>query len=292
MEQELPQHRSHCTHPKAADSASPIALRRTISPSRSRLQSRLLTFVLGLLLALLTLLTLASRQLGSAGALLPIALAVSLLFALIVLFARAATRPGALAGASVCLLLTIWASAPDRPSHNLLAALLHTGLAPLIALFLCTFAATRAGRARKQHLHLAEDRGGRSASQILANLAVAAITAAALGLVSGQPGRVANVICLAALVEATADTVSSEIGQAFGGEPRLILTLRRVAPGTDGAITLIGTIGGVASAFFVAIVGAWALHLGIRAATAALLGGLAGLSSTAFSALLSSDAAG
>jgi len=46
---------------------------------------------------------------------------------------------------------------------------------------------------------------------------------------------------VAALVEATADTVSSEIGQAFGGEPVLIGDYVRVEPGTDGAVTLSGS---------------------------------------------------
>jgi uncharacterized protein (TIGR00297 family) len=58
----------------------------------------------------------------------------------------------------------------------------------------------------------------------------------------------------AALAEAAADTVSSEIGQAIGGPPRLITTGQKVAPGTDGAITLAGTLAGAAVAIAVASV--------------------------------------
>ena len=75
-------------------------------------------------------------------------------------------------------------------------------------------------------------------------------------------------MCLAALVEATADTVSSEIGQAFGGRPVMITDLRRVEPGTDGAVTLLGSLAGIAGGAFVAVVGMWALRL--RPARAAI----------------------
>ena len=51
---------------------------------------------------------------------------------------------------------------------------------------------------------------------------------------------------LAALAEAAADTVSSEIGQVLGGRPRMITTLRAAEPGTDGAISVAGTLAGIA----------------------------------------------
>ena len=73
-----------------------------------------------------------------------------------------------------------------------------------------------------------------------------------------------EIMCLAALAEATADTVSSEIGQAFGGDPITILGLQRVEPGTDGAITSLGTLSGLAAAALVAVAGAWAMHLHTR----------------------------
>ena len=64
---------------------------------------------------------------------------------------------------------------------------------------------------------------------------------------------------LAALAEAAADTVSSEVGQVFGGRPRMITTLREVEPGTDGAISLAGTLAGVVAAAIVAGAGTLAL---------------------------------
>jgi uncharacterized protein (TIGR00297 family) len=65
---------------------------------------------------------------------------------------------------------------------------------------------------------------------------------------------------LAALAEAAADTVSSEIGQVFGGRPRMMTTLRAVEPGRDGAMSLAGTLAGMAAAGVVAGTGTWALR--------------------------------
>jgi uncharacterized protein (TIGR00297 family) len=82
---------------------------------------------------------------------------------------------------------------------------------------------------------------------------------------------------IAALCEATADTVSSEIGQAFGGQPFMLTTLRRVEAGTDGAISLVGTAAGCVSAVAVAAVGVWAMQMRWRNAAIGLVGGLTGL---------------
>jgi len=65
---------------------------------------------------------------------------------------------------------------------------------------------------------------------------------------------------LAALAEAAADTVSSEIGQVLGGRPRMITTLRAVEPGTDGAVSAAGTLAGLAAAAIVAGAGTWAMR--------------------------------
>jgi uncharacterized protein (TIGR00297 family) len=162
-------------------------------------------------------------------------LLLSLGFAVLVFMLRAATLPASILGFLICLMLT----RPARtPGHNALAA--------LIVLFVLTFLATRFGRSKKEARNLAEKRTGRRASQIAANLAVAAIFAA-LGWYSA---------CIAALAEAAADTVSSEIGQAVGGPARMVTTWRRVAPGTNGGISVVGTIGGVGAAAVVVAVGA------------------------------------
>jgi uncharacterized protein (TIGR00297 family) len=82
---------------------------------------------------------------------------------------------------------------------------------------------------------------------------------------------------LAALAEATADTVSSEIGQAIGGKPFMLTTLRQVLPGSDGAISLKGTLAGVAAAAIVAASGMPAIGMSATACVIAFGSGIAGL---------------
>ena len=67
---------------------------------------------------------------------------------------------------------------------------------------------------------------------------------------------------LAALAEAAADTVSSEIGQVLGGRPRMMTTAQVVDPGTDGAVSVAGTLAGLIAAAIVAGAGSWALRGG------------------------------
>ncbi len=153
---------------------------------------------------------------------------------------RGVTTSGALAGAVVAF--TLYATAGPG------------GFAVLVTVFVLTWLGTRRGYARKQRLGLAEHRRGRSAAQVLANLAVAAVCSAAAGL---RPAfGVLMVAAMAALAEAAADTVSSECGQALSDQAYLVTTWRRVAVGTDGAVSLPGTAAGVAAAFLVATVAA------------------------------------
>ena len=61
-----------------------------------------------------------------------------------------------------------------------------------------------------------------------------------------------SVAALAALAASAADTWATEIGTLFGGAPRSLLTLRRVPPGTSGAVSVAGTLAMVAGALFIA----------------------------------------
>jgi uncharacterized protein (TIGR00297 family) len=165
------------------------------------------------------------------------AAAVTLGFALLARVLHAVNRPGALAGAVTCFLLFVGAG--------------PAAFTALGALFLMTWVATRQGYRRKLALGLAERREGRNASQVLANLAVSAV-ASALFTITGNRGWL--VALAAALSEAACDTVASEIGQAQGGNARLITSWQLVPPGIDGGITLVGSVAGLAASLVIAIV--------------------------------------
>jgi uncharacterized protein (TIGR00297 family) len=55
----------------------------------------------------------------------------------------------------------------------------------------------------------------------------------------------------AALAEAAADTVSSEFGQAYSRHAYLVTTFERVPAGTDGGITVAGSLAGAGAGLLV-----------------------------------------
>jgi len=142
-----------------------------------------------------------------------------------------------------------------------------------------TWASTRFGYVKKQRLGTAEAQSGRNASQVAANLGTAALCAIGLVVLPNQRWLVA---IAAALAEAAADTVSSEIGQAIGGEPRLVTSWKRVAPGTNGAVTLFGSLAGAMAAAAVALVCYGTALFGSRSALVCAMAGISGMVADSF----------
>ena len=135
---------------------------------------------------------------------------------------------------------------------------------------------TRLGYGRKSRAGTAEAGGGRrGARNALANAGVATLCALLAALTSLDAFAAAFVASLGA---AFADTAESEVGLLYGRAPRLITTLRTVPPGTDGAVSLPGTLAGLVAA---ALTAALASALGliessmILVALAAVLGTVA-----------------
>ena len=168
---------------------------------------------------------------------LAIAAGVTLGFAVLARALRGVNRSGALAGGLACFLLFAGAG----PS----------AFATLTALFLMTWVSTRLGYRRKLALGLAEQREVRNAWQVLANMAWAALGSVVF---SATGNRLWLVAAMGALAEAATDTVASEIGQYRGSDPRLITTWERVPAGTDGGITISGSIAGMAAGLVIAAV--------------------------------------
>jgi len=122
----------------------------------------------------------------------------------------------------------------------------------LITVFVIASVTTRVGYGRKHRLGLAERGQGRGASQVLANIS-AASAMAALAIFADHPEGWL-IAATAALAEAAADTASSEFGQAVSRRAYLITDFRQVPIGTDGGISIWGTIAGAAAALLVASV--------------------------------------
>lgn len=159
--------------------------------------------------------------------------------------ARTVTIPGAIAGFVIGTV--VWAGAGWQ------------GWVLLLAAFATAVITTKLGGRRKALLGIAEERGGRrGAGNALANTGLAAwIAAIALFSIYRDAALAAFV---AALVAGSSDTVSSEIGKAYGRRTWLVTTLRPVPAGTSGAVSSEGTAAGAAAALLLAAIAA-SLHL-------------------------------
>jgi uncharacterized protein (TIGR00297 family) len=159
------------------------------------------------------------------------------------------------------------------------------GLALMIAFFVIGSVVTRLGYRVKAARGIAQERGGaRGWRNAWANGGVPAF----LALLAGASGATAaaggatvllTVAYAAAVATAAADTCSSEIGKAYGRRTFLITTLEPVPPGTEGAVSLEGTVAGLLAAAAVSCVGVllglFPWSLGAIVALAGLLGSLA-----------------
>ncbi len=123
----------------------------------------------------------------------------------------------------------------------------------LIVLFLVmSLLATK--YSRKYKMSLGEFEGRRTSKNVISNGVVACFMAAFGGFYLPFVGGF-----IGAIATATADTLASEIG-VLDQNPRLITTFQKVDPGTNGAVSVLGTAVGISGA---AIIGIAACLLGI-----------------------------
>jgi uncharacterized protein (TIGR00297 family) len=166
------------------------------------------------------------------------ALLVTVAFTAFARLVRGVSWSGAVAGAAVCFALYLGAG-PGT-------------FVALVSLFVLTWISTRLGYHRKKRLGTAEKADGRTARQVLANLAVAASCAGVSAFVVNRSFFL--LAASAALSEAAADTVSSELGQVRSEHARLVTTWEKVPAGTDGGVSWTGTLAGIAAASVVGLV--------------------------------------
>jgi uncharacterized protein (TIGR00297 family) len=121
----------------------------------------------------------------------------------------------------------------------------------LLAFFGSSVVLSRIGRARKRTLVDVGKHGARDALQVLANGGIA--TACAVGFAFAHDVRWA-IAFAGAYAAATADTWATEIGTLARQTPRSIVSLRPIATGMSGGITVAGTGAEIAGALWIGLV--------------------------------------
>lgn len=120
---------------------------------------------------------------------------------------------------------------------------------------------TRIGLAQKEAAGIAEKRSGARGPE---NVWGSALTAAlcAVGTLFVDPGMQSLLVLgyVASFSTKLADTTASEVGKAYGKRTFLITTLKPVSPGTEGAVSLEGTLAGIVAAGAIALLG-WGVGL-------------------------------
>jgi len=194
------------------------------------------------------------------------------------------------------MLDTLWTSSPFLDSPWLAGILLHTGLiaiafllpkklltpagygnawllgvmiwlafgwrgyATVLFYFFVGSAVTKIGMAEKEALGIAEARGGIRGP---GNVWGSALTGALCGLLAIAFPTWQALLALgfvASLSTKLSDTTATEIGKAYGKRTFLITTLSPVPKGTEGAVSLEGTLAGVLGSLALAAV-AYAIGL-------------------------------
>jgi len=119
-------------------------------------------------------------------------------------------------------------------------------------------AVTRIGKDIKEAKGIAEKRdGARGPENLWGSAFAAAICALGYGI---WPHPLWLLAYVASLSTKLADTTASEIGKAYGKTTYLITTLQTVPNGTEGAVSLEGTMAGIFASILQAAVG-WAVGL-------------------------------
>ena len=171
---------------------------------------------------------------------LAIGLAVNVALAAAAFAVRGVDLSGALAG--ILLGTAIWAFLDWR------------GFVLLFAFFALGTLATKFGYEQKAKAKLAQEKGGRRGARNAFSKTTVPALAAIFAATTGQPVLFALALA-GAFATAASDTCSSEIGQVLGRRTFLITTLKPVPRGTEGAVSLEGTLAGIAASLVVAGLG-------------------------------------
>ncbi|NJL02638.1 MAG: TIGR00297 family protein [Spirulinaceae cyanobacterium SM2_1_0] len=135
------------------------------------------------------------------------------------------------------------------------------GYTVVMVYFLVGSGITRVGQAEKEAAGIAEQRGGRRGPENVWGSAFTATLCALGSLFVPSPWREWLVLgYVASFSTKLSDTCASEVGKAYGKRTFLITTLQPVARGTEGAVSLEGTLAGFLASVAIALLG-WGLGL-------------------------------
>lgn len=143
------------------------------------------------------------------------------------------------------------------------------GYTVVMVYFLLGSGVTRIGMAQKEAAGIAEKRSGmRGPENVWGSALTAALCALGVAVVQGgwfpapatEGAALLTLGYVASFSTKLADTTASEVGKAYGQRTFLITTLRPVPAGTEGAVSLEGTLAGILGAAVIAIVG-WVIGL-------------------------------
>ena len=121
--------------------------------------------------------------------------------------------------------------------------------------FLVGSAVTKIGMAEKEAARIAEKRSGMRGPENVWGSALTATICALITLFVASPVKELLILgYVASFATKLSDTSASEVGKAYGKSTFLITTLKPVPRGTEGAISLEGTIAGIIASIAIAMV--------------------------------------
>lgn len=122
--------------------------------------------------------------------------------------------------------------------------------------FLVGSAVTKIGITEKEAAGIAEKRSGvRGPENVWGSALTATVCALGTLLVAAPSKELLILAYVASFATKLSDTSASEVGKAYGKSTFLITTLKPVPRGTEGAVSLEGTVAGVIASIAIAMVG-------------------------------------
>jgi uncharacterized protein (TIGR00297 family) len=138
------------------------------------------------------------------------------------------------------------------------------GLIMMVTFFVLGTLSTSWKLSVKQSLGLAETgKGRRVAAQVIANAGVAGLLALLI-IIFPKDINLFIVMIAASFASATADTLSSELGNVYGRKFYNVITFKKDTRGENGVVSLEGTIIGIIGSAVIAFIYALAYHFDLN----------------------------